>query len=309
MDLFIKKLSSKVSDNLFLSYLIGFLAGLAVFFTMFVAYGFDLDVFTEKSFILGLIAISGVTVKFLGGVGISITYSLISAFIFKYFSSSMKSNQEKTDKVKLLVSLIAVGIFIYAFYILISSIFFTKSLSFLEKLISLVFGVWTLVIFVYVIPVVQGQYKPFEEESKLGKIKGKFGGFKYSMWRGYKRRVKKDYGSVYASEYERYKANIEDIRDQLSGFLLFPLSFILAPVMPLMGVTFVLWLRIFTLDDKPYNVYETLLLLAVLAVVLVLSTYIFLFMSISELVSYFNVFYALGIFSSLFLLFYVTLKH
>ena len=131
---------------------------------------------------------------------------------------------------------------------------------------------WSLVIFVYIIPLFQDRYNPIHEDGALGRIKNAFGRFKYSLWRGYKARLRSDYGTVYAAEYEHYKSDLEEIRNKMSGFLLLPFMLVLLPFLPLFGLAIVLFLRLFTLDDKPYTFSERLLLSCILLGALTFST-------------------------------------
>ncbi len=308
MSKYIQKVVNKVAENLLLSYLIGFMVGTFLFLIVMLLYNWDTGIFIEVTFLLILTSISGITMNFLSGLGIIITYAMICALFFRLFSGVIKGKKGRGKILKIFFLGLAGLICGYGVYVFIMAILYTRPLTFIEKLISLVFGMWSLIFFVYLIPVIQGEYRPLYKENLRGKIKGKFGGFKYSLWSGYQSRIRKDYGKVYSAEYESYKTDIEDIRDQLSGLLLLPFMIILIAFLPLMGIAIILWIRIFSLDKKPFTTGEKILLLLILAGVLIISTFIFLFVNITELLAYFNISYAIGIFSGVILLIYLIIK-
>jgi len=305
---YIQKISNKVAENLVISYLLSFITSTALFSIIMLFCNWDIRNFVEVTSLLILVSISGVTMKFLSGFGLIITYATISSVLFRIFSTVLISRKTGGKVFKIVLLEVAGLIFGYGVYILIITLVTTRSLTFIEKLIHLVFGVWSLIILVYLIPVIQGAYRPLDEEGLRDKITGKFVGFKYSLWSGYQSRIRKDYGEVYAAEYERYKTDLEDIRDQLSGLLLLPFMFILLPILPLMGVAIILWLRLFSHNKKPFIIGERILISFVLAGICITSTFVLLFVDVAVLLYYFNISYAMGIFSGVTLLVYIILK-
>lgn len=335
---YIQKFSNKVADNLFLSYLISLSVGSGLFLLIVGLSNWNLNTLIEESFVMVLVIVSGITMKVIAGLGISITFGTICVFFFKIFSSTIKGHKKRVSILKIILIIFAGVICGYGIYNLVVAILyqpitifdqlvrsfeellrliqinlgqstlFLDFFRFLEELASLLFGLWSLIIQVYLIPIIRDQYRPLDEQSLWQKIKGKFGDFKYSLWKGYKTRIRKDYGTVYAAEYERYKTDVEDVRDQLSGILLFPFTFILVLFLPLMGITFILWIRVFSLDDKPYKTIERILLLASLIVILIIATIIFLFVNVNIVIPSFNIAYAMGIFSSITLFSFIIAK-
>jgi hypothetical protein len=271
-------------------------------------YNWDISNFIELTFLLILTAASGVTMRFLSGLGLIITYAMISTYLFRVFSGLIKGRKTSGKLFRALLLGVAVIICGYAGYVLITAVLYMRTLSFIEELISLLFGIWSLIVIVYLIPIIKGEYQPLTEESLRDRITGKLGGLRYSIWSGYQSRIRKEYGKVYAAEYERYKTEIEDIRDQLSGLLLLPFTFMLVAFLPLMGVAIILWIRLFSHHRKPFTIGERILLSLVLAGILTISTLILLFVDITALLTYFDVSYAIGIFLGIGLLMYVIIK-
>lgn len=221
MSSILEKLSKKLLNHLILAYLISFSVGAIVFVIIMFLFNWNFGIFFEIPFFLVFTIISGVIMKFLGGLGISITYVTFCTIILRIFRKQLKGKKRAIKGFKIFFIILGVIICLYGLYVLISSIiFFLQPIDLIERFTSVIFGIFTLMIFVFFIPLVQDAYRPFEKESLWNTIKGKFGGFKYSLWRGYQSRIRKDYGKVHIAEYERLKDNVEDIRDQISGFLL-----------------------------------------------------------------------------------------
>jgi len=305
---YLQKIIENITDNLVISYTISFVASSSLFLVLMFVYNWDISSFIELTFLLILTAVSGITMRFLSGLGLIITYAMISSFVFRIFSGLIKGRKTSGKVLKTLLLGVAGIIWGYGGYVFISAILYMRTLSVIEEWISLLLGIWSLIILVYLMPVIKGEYQPLAEEGIRDRIKGKLGGFKYSIWSGYKLRIRQDYGKVYTAEYERYKTDIEDIRDQLSGLLLLPFIFMLIAFLPLMGIAIIIWIRIFTLDKKPLTIGERILLSLVLAGILIISTLIFLFVDITALLTYFDISYATGIFFGICLLVYVILK-
>jgi len=328
MSTYMRSISRKVADNLLLSYLIGFVVGTVIFIVVILINDWNWEVLIEDPSLLGLTSISGVILKFLSGVGIMITFGTICILFFKFFSSFIKGKRKRAEALKIVLLILASFICGYGVYNIIKDFlyesnpiilffqqFFNPPQSLWEQLLdiankftSLIFGLWSLIIFVYIIPIIRAQYRPIKKETTLERIRGKFGGFKYSIWRGYQSRIRKDFGKVFAAEYDHYKTDIEDFRDQLSGLLLIPFTFILVSFPMLIGIVIVLWIRIFSLDYKIYNFYERFLLILTVIGVLIAGTVIFLFANLQQILPFFDVSYGIGICVSTFLLGYIIYR-
>ena len=75
-----------------------------------------------------------------------------------------------------------------------------------------------------------------------------------------------------------------------------------------MGIVFILWIRVFSLDEEQYNMYERIALLGILIGILIYSSYIFLVVNVNTFVPSFNIAYALGIFGSITIFCYIIIK-
>ncbi|MHA1143337.1 MAG: hypothetical protein ACTSRW_01230 [Candidatus Helarchaeota archaeon] len=299
--------SRTVSEHLYLSYGISAAVGTALFFIIMPIFGWNFNIFLILPAFLVLTLISGATMKFLSGLGISITFATVTIIFFRIFSKQMKKRKKLATRLKVVFMILGFLLIIYGIYNIITGLSFLP-IDLLDRFISLIFGMFSLILFVFIIPLIQDEYRPFEKYSKMDKIKAKFGSYKYTLWKGYKSRIKKDYGIVNAAEYERLRAEIEDFRDKISGFLLLPLSFTLPLFLPLLGIAFILWFRIFSIKEKPYIMGERILLLCVMAGLLIIGTILFLFVTTPFLMPTFKISYAVGIFSSMIIFNYIIYK-
>lgn len=315
--------SNNVANNLLLTYLIAVIVGSVLFFIIIIFNNWNWSVLIAEPSILGLTSISGIVLKFISGIGISVTYGTVCVLILKAFSGFIKGNKSRARILKIFLIVIAGAILGYGVYIFILNVFFLEKeipilgpllelllppslfdqlLELFNKFTSLILGLWSLILFVDILPAIREELNPMHETTRWESVKEKFAGMKYSLWKGYHRRVHKDYGKVFKAEYGRYKEDIEQIRAQLSGLLLLPFTIILITFPVLMGVAFVLWIRLFSQDKKIFTRVEKILLIFIISVVLVASTIIFLFVNVKTLIPLFNIAYAIGIFISMFIL-------
>ncbi|MHA2295943.1 MAG: hypothetical protein ACXAEU_03600 [Candidatus Hodarchaeales archaeon] len=288
-----------ITENLLLSYISGSVAGLLLFLMTLLAAGWDFSTFLSQTSQTSLFSV--ITTKFLSGLGITMTYAMFSMIAFRLFSNLIKGKKRRLKIVKGVLVLLAIVIFLYGILVFVRAFFFSQPLTFQEMVMSLL-GMWSLIFFVYILPVLQHQFQPYAQEGFSDIIKGSFSEFKHSIWKGYQSRVRKEYGKVQAAEYERYKDGIADIRAQLSGFLLFPFMLVWIVFPPVMGIAFVICLRLFTLNEKPFTSGERLLLLFLITGTLVTTSLLLLFVYAIETAAYLEVGYAVGIFISIIML-------
>ena len=186
-------------------------------------------------FSLELSLVSNVVMRFLSGLGLSLTYATFCSLMFRYLSPLMKRSKTRVRIVIGLVLIPALGVIFYAIYTIWGAIYLTRSLTNIEFL-SMIFGVWSLILLVYVVPTIKGEYSPeIEQVEPLGVSKAQktLENWRFSVWKGYKTSLRKDYGSVYKKKFERYGLRLFMIRAILSGLVLLPISLVLVKVTPL----------------------------------------------------------------------------
>jgi hypothetical protein len=152
---------------------------------------------------------------------------------------------------------------------------------------------------IYIIPVVREEYNPQPQRGMVDSLDEKMGNWKHALWKGYQLHVWKDYGRVYSEEFERYQQKMTEVRAILSGILLLPTALALMIFPPTGILAIVLWLRVFSIDNKPLTRSERFLLVFTLAMALLVTTYLFVAVDISEALVYFDASYSIGVFFSI----------
>jgi hypothetical protein len=289
------------------AYVIALAVGVVLFTVLLYVNGWNVYALTTSGTMLLLFAVSNITMRFLSGLGIMLTYASFCTFVFRSTSAAVKGDAKLARRVKTLLLLPIVAMVGYAVYKLIGVYFFSATLSYVEILVML-YGIWSLLIGIYVLPVMRGIYQPEYRESTSDKILHKLGDAKYSLWKGYQTKIHRDYGKVYAKEFERYREEMAGFRAQLSGALLIPLGLVTSVVPPLALVLVVLWLRSFTLDKKPLMPLERVLLLVIIVIVLLLSTAVVLTLQIASYLFLFDTIYGIGILASIIVLGTIILR-
>ncbi len=278
-------------------YILSFIIGTIAFLVLLYVNAWDLTQILNSTTLITLLTISGSVMKFMGGIGIALTYASIGGFVFRQVSDTIRGNKTKAQRMKMALTIPLVVIIIYAGWKLYDAFFATGTLSLLEILITL-YGVWSLLLTVYLIPVVKSEYNPEYEESRIDAIKKRFGALKFSLWKGYQTHIYKEHGKVYAAEFQKYADRINGIRMQLSGIMLLPTCFMLLIFPPLAFPVFILSLRVFTIDDEPLVKAERGLLVLAVLILLGLSTAVFLLIDTTALLFYFDLAYGIGLIMS-----------
>lgn len=303
----LRLLSEKIAERQRASYLIALVVGLILYTILLFFNSWDPISLVTGVFSLELSAVSGVIMRFLSGLGLSLTYATFCSLMFKYLSPLMKGSKTRAKAVIAIVLIIALGIVVYGSYTIWGAIYLARSLTDIEFL-SMIFGVWSLMIMVYVLPTIKGEYSPEIEQTGVSKAKQKVGNWKFSAWKGYKSYLRKDYGSVYEKEFERYGLRLFMIRAILSGLVLLPISLILVSIPPLAILSIVLWLRMFSLNHKHFSALERGFLILVTLSVALLTTIAFFQPALIVYSMYFDISYGIGLLSGIILLFAIILK-
>lgn len=296
----VRSFSRRVADG-YSGYVVAFFVGVELFLIMLFIYDFNIQTLYMGETALFLLSVSGIVMKFLSGLGVMLTYASVCSIMFRSFAEQVKGNRRRFAILKLILVLPILAILGYAIYTLVNALVYSQILSLFENLTG-VYGIWSLMLIVYLIPVVQGKYNPRTESGTLDKVGEKVGGVKHSIWSGYQAYIWRDYGKVKSAEFERYRDRLVKIRAILSGLLLLPIALVLMLFPPLGLLSIMLWFRIFSLDYKPFSNLERVLLTTIVIVVLCITTYLFLVIGLPSLQVYLDFSYGIGIFFSVALL-------
>ena len=298
-------LSEKIADNQRISYIISVIVGL-ILYTILLYY----NTWNPISLITGVFSIelsvgSGIVMRFVGGLGLSLTYATFCTLIFNFLAPLVKGSKRKEKTVFTIVLIPALVLIFYALYTIWEALYLSKTLSDFEFL-SMIFGVWSLMVMIYVLPITKGEYTPEIEQTK-GSRRKTAGEWKFSVWKSYKSSVRKDYGSVHAKEFERYGLRLFMMRSILSGLVLLPMSLILITIPPLAILSIVLWIRTFSLDYKHFSDLERGLLILITLSIALLTTIAFFQPELIIYNAYFAISYGIGMISGIILLFAIIL--
>ncbi len=261
----------------------------------------------DPNTLLLLLTISGAISKFLSGFGIMLTYAAFCAVVFKITAPSLKGKKSRLKAVKTFLMAPIIAIVIYAAYVIWKTVMLSGALSSLE-VITAIYGAWSLLLAIYIVPAIRGEYQPEFHKGSLDEARETVSEVKHKVWRGYQFYIHRDYGKVYASEYERYRERLNSLRLILGAIMLLPLSIVLAIVPPVAGITVVLWIRLLSTDYQPLSRAERLLLVFLVLTLLGFITYLFLSPGVAMSLFYLNLSYATGIFVSIIVLAYVILR-
>ncbi|MHA1902957.1 MAG: hypothetical protein ACXADL_03895 [Candidatus Thorarchaeota archaeon] len=286
------------------TYILAFILGFIPFTLLLFVNSWDFGSLLNSSLMTSLFTVSGTIMKFLSGIGIMLTYAALCSIVFNVMSDAMKRSTSRAKAVKVILVLPLIVISFYGGYKLLGAFLYSQTLGFVEILISL-YGIWSLMISIYILPAVRGLFRPDYRQSTSDKIRGKVDDFGFSLWRGYQTKIRGDYGKVHAKEFERYGERMYRVRAQLSGFLLLPIGLILSVFPPIAAVLVVLWIRSFDLKRNPLKVTERVFLTIAVICVLLLSTWVFLVFNLSTARIFFDGFYGVGVIISILILIFI----
>ena len=303
----LRELGKKIAEKQRISYFLALVIGLTLYTILLFFNNWNPISLITGAFSLELSAVSGVIMRFLSGLGLSLTYATFCSLMFRSLSSLMKGSKTKAKVVVGIVLIPALGLIFYSLYTIWGAIYLARSLTDFEFL-SMIFGVWSLMIMVYVLPIIKGEYTPEIKQAGVSKVQQKASDWKFSVWKGYKSYLRKDYGTVYEKEFERYGSRLFMIRAILSGLVLLPISLILVSITPLAILSIVLWIRMFSLNHRHFSGLERGLLILVTLSVALLTTIAFFQSELIVYSTFFDVSYGIGLLSGVILLFIIILR-
>ncbi|NHJ14757.1 MAG: hypothetical protein EAX95_13840 [Candidatus Thorarchaeota archaeon] len=287
-------------------YTFAIVIGLFLLIGLFYINSWDLFSLISTDYMVFLFSMSSVTMKLLSGIGIMLTYASLCRFAFRVLSDGMKGNPTFARRTKLALLVPVAVIAVYGASKIVG-VAFSGGDTILDLLIT-IYGIWSFMLSIYVVPVIQGRYQPEYKRSRKDEIKKRFGDAKFSLWSGYQTRLRKDYGKVYAKEFERYGERMDYLRAQLSGVMLFPLGIALIVLPPIVLPLIVLWLRTFTLHKKPLTLFERIFLATMAIGIMILSTLIIVILDVAVTQILLDTVYGLGILTSIIALGYIVIS-
>ena len=305
--MFLRVVGKRIADKQRSSYILALVIGLFLYAILLSFNDWNPISLITGGFSLELSVVSGIIMRFLSGLGLSLTYATFCTLMFRWLSPLMKGGKTKTKIVVGIILIPALGVVVYSLYTIWGAVYLARSLTDYEFL-SMIFGIWSLMIMVFVLPTIRGEYTPEIEQTGVSRAQQKASNWKFSVWKGYKSYLRKDYGRVYEKEFERYGQRLYMIRAILSGLLLVPISLVLVTITPLAILCIVMWLRMFSLNHRHFSSLERGLLILVTLSVALLTTITFFQSELIVYSTFFDVSYGIGLLSGISLLFIIILR-
>lgn len=305
--MFLREVGKRIADKQRSSYILALVIGLFLYAILLSFNDWNPISLITGVFSLELSVVSGIIMRFLSGLGLSLTYATFCTLMFRWLSPLMKGGKTKTKIVVGIILIPALGVVVYSLYTIWGAVYLARSLTDYEFL-SMIFGIWSLMIMVFVLPTIRGEYTPEIEQTGVSRAQQKASNWKFSVWKGYKSYLRKDYGRVYEKEFERYGQRLYMIRAILSGLLLVPISLVLVTITPLAILCIVMWLRMFSLNHRHFSSLERGLLILVTLSVALLTTITFFQSELIVYSTFFDVSYGIGLLSGISLLFIIILR-
>lgn len=303
----IGNLSKSIADSQRNSYIMGLIVGTVLYLMLLFSNDWNpILLITGESYVW-LSVITGIVIRFISGLGIALAYATFCTLTFRILSPSIKGNKSKLRQATMLVLVPCLILVFYSMYIIWEALFLPRPLSLFEYL-STIFGIWSLMMTIYIIPLIKGEYTPDLEQAKNEGVHHRVSKWKFTIWKGYQSRIRKDYGHIAEKEFDLYGARLFIIRAILSGFLLIPISIILVTITPLAVLSVILWIRIFSLSHKHFSEFERGMLILITGSVAVLATITFTDSFLAGFNPFFGTFYGIGLLIGLFLLVYIILQ-
>ncbi|MFW9805191.1 MAG: hypothetical protein ACFFFK_00515 [Candidatus Thorarchaeota archaeon] len=302
----IKGLSKRIADNQKSFYFAAFLFGLILFIIPFYLHIWNPSSIILEVYPIELSIFTGVLMRFIGGLGITLTYTAFCTILFTILSSFLKGRKMAAKQIYIIILFATLIIILYAFS-KIGSWFFPSGETTTLDLFLTMSGVWSLVLLVYVVPLIKNEYRPELEQKTTTKAKETVGNWTFSVVKGYRTYFTRDYGRVYESEFQRYRSRMFSIRVILSGLLLLPIAFSLVPIPPLAAISMLLWIRMFSLNYKHLSNLERGLLILLMFSIGSLTTLTIIQSGMSELRIIFDTSYGFGLLSGIILLILIIL--
>ncbi len=246
------------------------------------------DLYTSFNLPLIIFVISS---RFLSGLGIFSTLSMILTYLLKYSSPYLKKKKELSRFFINTLNLLTIGFFcllvIYNIYSLLYGTY---------ELYSLILGILMVVFSYYLTPIWKPDYSIRLDESWLDNLKSFIKGIKLDVIRGYYKYLSKDYLRAYSIDYIKFRVHWDRYRYRTSIYIvpLFAVSILIVPFF--FVLLSIICIKLLIFRKNPDLVDYIIISLASLTLI-----YISLISDLSSLF-YFNILwfipYLLGIFVS-----------
>ncbi|MHA2027133.1 MAG: hypothetical protein ACW98U_14625 [Candidatus Thorarchaeota archaeon] len=168
----------KIADNQRNSYLAGLIVGLILYLVLLSFNDWNPVAVVTNVVFLEFSVVTGLVMRFLSGLGLALTYATFGVLFFRLVSPTLRGSKSRLNVAKLVVLIPALIFVFYAIYKIWGALFLSQPLTYFEFL-STIFGVWSLMIMVYTVPIIKNEYTPDLERVVESYGKQVIGSFRY----------------------------------------------------------------------------------------------------------------------------------
>ncbi|MFX1325179.1 MAG: hypothetical protein ACFE8N_09485 [Promethearchaeota archaeon] len=253
--------------------------------------------------------------KLLSGFGLIITVANVILWILNRFTEKFSKKQVQILVIfQVIVPGILIGYAIYTIFSALSPSTTSTDLEYWVDLLLFLYGILSLIISLYIIPLIREEFQEAVEKGVIKRIKsgGKRIGRKlkkrYFNWRG-------KYAKVQIQDQMSLGEVLDIWRDRFAIYLLIPIAIGSIIFTPVAFVCIIFWLKIFVFDKGEPKLYERIALIASMSWVAVITSLSYAFdlifyTSITQWFWTIQIFYLVGVIIStvIFILQFIKLK-
>jgi hypothetical protein len=211
------------------------------------------------------------TMKFISGFGLILTVSNVILWILNRFTEKFS---KKEIQALVIFQLIVPGILIgYAIYTIISNLPPATSptgISYWIDLILFLYGIISLVLTLYLIPLIKEEFQEAAEEGIVDRVKREAKEIGRKIKKGYFS-LRKKYAKVQIQDQMTIGDVLDIWRNRFAVYLLIPIAIGSLIFTPAAFVCIVFWLKIFVFDKGEPKLYERIALFISLAWIATIS--------------------------------------
>lgn len=212
------------------------------------------------------------TIKFLAGFGLIIGIISIGQFVLEKFSDQFKGKENQERLTILMVGLVVIPIilFIYNIVKIVQSYLIQASSQTLVDNLLFIYGIGSLLVSLYIVPVIKGEFAVVTTVSTGDMIKKSA----KKTYRGFKKRLfqlTNNFGKANLQDQKLLKEYLSVWRQRIAVIALIALglgSFVFTPICAILVIS---WVRIYFLTKRPFSKYEAILLVCAIGAITLIS--------------------------------------
>lgn len=265
------------------AYVIGLLTGVFLEIIVFLAFNSFCIISIES------IAVFIIVTRFLSGLGIFSTLSLVALYILKYLSRYLKGHKKQSKVFFTIINLFLIISFIAILYYSVYS-----SLKNSPGKITNALGIVMVIVSYYITPIWKEETRVKGSETIIEQAKRFFQNIKLDVLKGYHRYLSKNYLQAYSIEYIKFRIVWDRYRHKASIYLILLIAMSMMMIPLLFTLLVALAVRFFVLKIRELNEVDYMLISASCLIMTALS-FIYFSWEIPYLTATWLVPYLLGV--------------